>query len=245
MNDDGKHANNPYRVVYTPESDHGDFQLVEGSMHSEYATFVSASELLHDEQWSDHLRRADCEWLVPFLHRFVDDESVSSEEILLARDHHRARRWAERTGSMTRDDERELAATFGLPPNPETVPAIRQALRVELERTELGGSADTVDWPSIRFYCVALFAHGDPVDAPLVWRARDAAPAVAGGIDVELLCGGGLERTLAALRADGSVATDGALESLSRAVAESVFDDWTPVDYLTYWRQYYGVGGDE
>jgi len=85
-NYDGEYANNPYRVNYTPNRDRGSFQLVEGAMHSEYGTTLSASEIIADDDWVDHLHRADCEWLLPLLHRIADGDTVTTEEILANRD---------------------------------------------------------------------------------------------------------------------------------------------------------------
>jgi hypothetical protein len=85
-NDDGEYANNPYRVNYTPNRERGSFQLVEGAMHTEYGTQLSASEILNEESWQDHLHRADAEWLLPLLQRIADGETVTTAEILAARD---------------------------------------------------------------------------------------------------------------------------------------------------------------
>lgn len=242
---DAPHANNPYRVVYTPDEDLGDFQLVEGGMHSEYATFVSASDILASERWREHLRRADAEWLIPYLERMADGEDVPTAEILRAYDHDRARQWAEHVGPTTRDDERAAAAEYDIPPDPERIDEIRDALGDELDRPD----AET-DWPLVRLYCVLLFAHGDPADAPLVWRAEDAAPSYAGGIGVELLCGAGLERTMAALERDSSADAEAALATLSWYIEDSVFsgtrfDDFSPADEVASWQAYYGVGPAE
>lgn len=87
---DEEAANNPYRVTYVPERDRdGDFQLVEGTYHTEWGTVLSASEILGDEKWERVLRRADCEWLRPLLRRIAAGEDVSTAEILAARDEHR------------------------------------------------------------------------------------------------------------------------------------------------------------
>jgi len=85
-NDDGEYGNNPYRVNYTPNRERGRFQLVEGTIHTEYGTQLSASGILSEENWQDLLHRADAEWLLPLLHRIADGETVTTAEILAARD---------------------------------------------------------------------------------------------------------------------------------------------------------------
>ncbi|WP_254763067.1 hypothetical protein [Natrinema marinum] len=93
---DGEHANNPYQVIYTPGSQFGDFEFVEGAMHSEYAIGLSAAAIVGSERWREHLRRADCEWLVSYLRRIADGEEIPTDELLTARDRHRARRMGDR-----------------------------------------------------------------------------------------------------------------------------------------------------
>lgn len=85
-NYDGEYANNPYRVNYTPNRERGRFQLVEGAMHSEYGCQRSALEIVTDDDWREHLHRADCEWLLPLLYRIADGEKVTTGEILASRD---------------------------------------------------------------------------------------------------------------------------------------------------------------
>ncbi|GAB3019263.1 hypothetical protein [Natronobiforma cellulositropha] len=232
---DGEHANNPYRVVYTPEDD-ADFQLVEGAMHSEYATVASAREILADERWQSHLERADCLWLRPYLERIAAGEEVSAADLLTARDLASAARWADRTAGVSREDERAWAAAVDVPPHPEAVSEIRRTLREALTEP------DATNWPRCRLACVRLFAHGDPADALLIWRVRDAAPGLAGGIETELCCGAGLEATLAALREASAPDAADAVAALERLAEEStVFDEWTPAAYRRFWGRYYGL----
>ena len=87
-------------------------------------------------------------------------------------------------------------ARFGLPARPEDRDAIIAALdeQVRLEADEEG------DQFLMRLLCVQLFSLGQVEDSLRVWRAKLCNFDTHCGIDVQFVCGAGLEPTKAYLR---------------------------------------------
>src|SRR5258708_7595175 len=90
--------------------------------------------------------------------------------------------------TMTEDDALQR---FGLTPKADDLPTIRQLLVEETERARKHQGNE----PLLRLFCIQLFAHGDIEDTLLIWRAKQSNFDAACGIDVQLLCGAGLEAT--------------------------------------------------
>lgn len=137
---------------------------------------------------------------------------------------------------MTAD---ESLARFGLAPPPEALAPIRELLAAEAakEREEQG----TGDVDLIRLCCVQLFSAGQTSDALLVWSAKDASFDLACGIDVQLLCGAGLDATKEFLASHPSARARAALERIAACQKSGDFDGFTPAAHLQYYRGYYGV----
>ena len=80
---------------------------------------------------------------------------------------------------------------FGLPAKRVDRPAITAALeeQIRLEADEVG------DQFLMRLLCAQLFSLGAVEDSLLIWRAKRCNFDTHCGIDVQFLCGAGLERT--------------------------------------------------
>jgi hypothetical protein len=85
-----------------------------------------------------------------------------------------------------------------------------------------------------------LFNSGDLPDALLIWRAKMSSFDTACSIDVQLLCGSGLDDTKAYLRREGSADAQAALSYLAEAETAGDFDGFSVHEYATWWNRYYG-----
>ncbi|MCK6074597.1 hypothetical protein [Paenibacillus silvae] len=87
-------------------------------------------------------------------------------------------------------NEVELLKVYGVEPDQKHRESIRQLLRQEIEEPE--GEDNEV----LKLLCIMLFAVGNVEDTELIWRAKRKNQDTGSYIDVQLLCGAGLEETL-------------------------------------------------
>src|SRR4051812_21157948 len=122
---------------------------------------------------------------------------------------------------------------FGLPAKPADRSAIIAALQEQicLEADEAG------DQFLMRLLCAQLFSLGEVEDSLLVWEAKSCNFDTHCAIDVQFLCGAGLERTREFLRADGSDAARDALAYIAKC--ESDFADFSVERVLRQAREFY------
>ncbi|HVG92293.1 MAG TPA: hypothetical protein VNB54_12450 [Alphaproteobacteria bacterium] len=127
--------------------------------------------------------------------------------------------------------EEEAIEKFGLLPKAQELPAIRQLLmEAKLRRAPE---------PLMRLLCIQLFAHGDVEDSLLVWRAKRSSFDAGSGIDVQLMCGAGLQATKKYLGSIQSAESAAALEYLHKCEQAGDFKDWSPAKHLEFWLNYY------
>ena len=124
---------------------------------------------------------------------------------------------------------------FGLPARAGDREAILAALeeQLALEASQRG------DHVLMRVLCAQLFSLGRVEDSLIIWRAKSSSFDAQCGIDVQLLCGGGLAPTRDFLRRDGSDAALAALDYLSQCEAAGDFADFSPEQELKEARRYY------
>lgn len=98
---------------------------------------------------------------------------------------------------MTED---ELLQRYGLHPTGPDLDQVREILRGEVarERHRLGDG----DTELMKLCCVQLFHHGSLADVLLIWQAKESGWDPHHSIDVQLLCGAGLDATKAFLADD-------------------------------------------
>ena len=141
---------------------------------------------------------------------------------------------------MTED---EHLVAFGLRPRTEDLPAIRSLLATETARERASqGEGDTT---LMKLCCVQLFNSGELADVLLIWRAKQASFDAANSIDIQLLCGSGLDKTKAYLSEQGSADAEAALRRLTECEAAGDFDDFSVEAYASWWSTYYGDGTGE
>jgi len=104
---------------------------------------------------------------------------------------------------MTEDEHLdEHLAAFGVRPRPGDLTAIRSLLTAETSRERAAqGDGDTL---LMKLCCFQLFNSGELADVLLIWRAKSASFDAACSIDIQLLCGSGLDPTKAYLSEQGS-----------------------------------------
>ncbi len=125
---------------------------------------------------------------------------------------------------------------FGLPARLGDRSSIIAALedQIRLEADEVG------DQFLMRLLCAQLFSLGVVQDSLLVWRAKSCNFDTHCGIDVQFLCGAGLELTKEFLHRNGS---DDALNALDYiAECESDFKNFSIAQVLRQTCEFYGVG---
>jgi hypothetical protein len=126
-------------------------------------------------------------------------------------------------------------ARFGLPARPEDRDAIIAALdeQMALEADEAG------DQFLMRLLCAQLFSLGRVEDSLRVWRAKSCNFDTHCGIDVQFVCGAGLEPTKAHLRAVGGDDASDALDYLAKCEAGEDFAGFSPELVVQQARAFY------
>jgi hypothetical protein len=137
---------------------------------------------------------------------------------------------------MTED---EHLAAFGLRPRTEDLPVIRSLLAAETsQESTTQGEGDT---EVMKLCCVQLFNSGELADSLLIWRAKEASFDAACSIDIQLLCGPGLDETKTYLTGQGSADAQAALRRLTECEAAGDFDDFSIAEYADGWSRYYAL----
>lgn len=119
-------------------------------------------------------------------------------------------------------NEDESLRRYGLHPAGADLDEIREILHAHSE----------LEWPEqdtalMRLCSVQLFHAGQPDDILRIWQAKESGFDAHCSIDVQLLCGTGLEATKAHLTADGSDDATKALTYLLECEAEGDFDEFS------------------
>jgi hypothetical protein len=133
---------------------------------------------------------------------------------------------------MTED---ESLQRYGLQPAAGDLDQVRRILQEQaaLERRRQGDG----DTALMKLCCVQLFNAGLPDDTPAIWHAKESSWDAHCSIDVQLLCGAGLEQTKRYLTA-GLGATD-ALDYLLECEAAGDFMDFSPDKQSRIYSAYY------
>lgn len=80
----------------------------------------------------------------------------------------------------------------------------------------------------LKLLCVQLFTAGIPSDALLIYKAKTSSFDAACYIDVQLVCGAGLEATEGFLRSSGDPEAKALLTELQDCEHAGDFDGFTP-----------------
>jgi hypothetical protein len=132
-------------------------------------------------------------------------------------------------------DEDELVARYGLHPAGPALGEIRKLL------DDVGGVGLDADALAIKLLCVQLFNNGSVDDVLRIWRAKESGWDAHALIDVQLLCGAGLQATKQYLAAVADDEGPAALEYISRCEAAGDFDGFSPAEHSAWYGNYYGT----
>ncbi|MER5883668.1 hypothetical protein ABT160_07550 [Streptomyces sp. NPDC001941] len=175
-------------------------------------TFEAAT--LRGESWKALIAQARSA-----LDALLDDEQENEEE--------------EVEVEVEEEDEEELwLARHGLRPDARGLGEVR-ALLAERTRRERDsqGEGNTL---LMRLCCVQLCHAGDLGDIELIWNAKSASFDASHSIDVQLLCGAGLQATKEFLASQTSPQSSAALERILHSEATGDFDGFSPARRFAY-----------
>jgi len=131
-------------------------------------------------------------------------------------------------------DEEESLRRYGLRPAADDLDEIRGILRAEAQLSQ-----DEQDTELMKLCCVQLFNAGHLDDVLTIWQAKESSWDAHSALDVQLLCGAGLDATKAHLAAEGSEPASKALRYLTECEAAGDFDDFSVTQHARWWAQYY------
>jgi hypothetical protein len=135
-------------------------------------------------------------------------------------------------------DISESLQKYGLVPSDEALPDVRALLarEADAERNDLPREDDLA-----LLCCVQLFSRGYLEDVLRIWDAKRSGFDLGTYLDIQLLCGAGLEATKRFLSSqEGKTAAD-ALQYLQECEQAGDFDGFSPDAYLEDYRRYFGV----
>ena len=134
-------------------------------------------------------------------------------------------------------NDTEAIQKFGLPADQKHREEIRALLEEELRKE---GSWEG-DHEPILCLVVQLFSIGHVEDCLLIWRIKSENFDLGCSVDVQLLCGAGIEQTKSYLAANGSQEALAALACLQRCIDAGDFKEWSVPDGIAFYRQYYHI----
>jgi hypothetical protein len=88
---------------------------------------------------------------------------------------------------------------------------------------------------------VQLFARGLLEDVLLIWDAKSAGFDLGCLIDVQLLCGAGLQETKRFLASQPGPEAIAALDRIDECESAGDFEAFAPAEHLAHYREYFGV----
>lgn len=132
----------------------------------------------------------------------------------------------------------ESLKQFGLIPSDGSLTTIRRLLahEVQLER-EFRGCEREEDLALL--CCVQLFSRGQLDDVLRIWSAKAAGMDLGVTIDVQLLCGAGLDATKAFLAQRDEISAGKALAYIEDCERTDDFEDFSPESQLQLYRAYF------
>ena len=122
---------------------------------------------------------------------------------------------------------------YGLQPSASDLPHLRDILQAQADLEQ-----HDQDTELMNLCCLQLFNAGQLSDVLTIWQAKESSWDAHCSIDVQLLCGAGLEATKAHLRAEDSADAAEALRYLLDCEAAGDFDNFS-VEEQARWRANY------
>lgn len=138
----------------------------------------------------------------------------------------------------------ESLKRFGLVPPDSALAEIRALLAKEAELERLGRSREREGDLAV-LCCVQLFSRGLLEDVLRIWNAKQSGFDLGSSLDIQFLCGAGLEETKRYLASSTEPAAAAALRRLIGSEEAGMFDGFTPQGHVDYYRQYFGLVGND
>jgi len=126
---------------------------------------------------------------------------------------------------------------FGLPAARGHRGELRSLLEAELAKIAEGEADESL----IKCLAAQLFSIGEVEDSLRIWQAKSASFDLMCGLDVQFLCGAGIEQTRGYLAGHDSGEAREVLKYLDECIAAGDFADWTPGQWIEQTRCYYGT----
>jgi hypothetical protein len=125
---------------------------------------------------------------------------------------------------------------FGLIPDDENLETIRATLRKEIELERNSGQRED---DLALLCCVQLFSRGLLEDVILIWEAKSSGFDLGSYLDVQLLCGAGLQQTKVYLSSLDSNEAAAALSYIKECEESGDFRDWSPSKQMAVYHTYF------
>ncbi|WP_210201170.1 hypothetical protein [Agrobacterium rosae] len=129
---------------------------------------------------------------------------------------------------------------FGLPPSKESLSFIRAILQAEADKEAQGKGHEREDDLAL-LCCVQLFTIAQPDDILRIWRAKSAGFDLHCAIDVQLLCGAGLEKTKSYLRQSADPVARDALSYIEECEITGDFNEFSPSQLADEYHEYFRI----
>lgn len=129
----------------------------------------------------------------------------------------------------------ESLRRFGLRPAADDLDRIREVLLAQQRLDQQDQNTELM-----RLCCVQLFNAGAVEDSLTIWRAKRSSWDAHCALDVQLLCGAGLDATKAYLADDGSEEATAALAYLRDCEAAGDFAGFTVAEQARWYDEYFG-----
>ncbi|MEV0941340.1 hypothetical protein AB0I90_13305 [Micromonospora wenchangensis] len=131
-------------------------------------------------------------------------------------------------------NEDESLRRYGLQPSSADLPHIREILRTQADLEQ-----HDQDTELMKLCCLQLFNAGQLSDVLVIWQAKESSWDAHCSIDVQLLCGAGLDATKAHLKDEGSEDAAEALRYLLDCEAAGDFDKFSVAGDARWRANYY------
>lgn len=131
-------------------------------------------------------------------------------------------------------NEDELLQVYGLAPDKKHRESIRKLLHQEMENRV------AEDFEVLKLLCIMLFAIGNVEDTELIWQAKRKNQDTGSYIDVQLLCGAGVEETIVYLEKKGGEQAHDQVLYLKKCELYD-FVDFSKDKWLSGYKAYYGI----
>ncbi|ATQ76757.1 hypothetical protein CR152_21250 [Massilia violaceinigra] len=127
---------------------------------------------------------------------------------------------------------------YGLrPSNDDQLAGIRKILDGETEKERRKqGDGDT---ELMKLSCIQLFSRGILNDILRIWSAKTASMDADCSIDIQLLCGAGLDATIEFLKKTDNDLARSALLRIGKCEATGDFEDFTIHQKMKFCEEYY------